>query len=532
MKEKVKAKISEIIDLDFDLEKPKDKNLAHYAIPLGFKLAKELRKSPSEIAASYADKFKDSEIFEVSNINGYVNFKLKGKILNELANDALEAGDKFGANLIKNPKRTYLEYVSANPTGPLHVGHVRGAVFGDTLTRIARHLGDYFFTEYYINDAGNQIDLLGISVSLRAKEKYGEDVTYPEKYYRGDYIDEIIEQAEAKFGKEIFYDESRNLELAEFAKDIVLVIIDKDLKDIGVTFNSWASEKSFYPKLPATIERFKANGNAYEKDGSTYIASSKYGDDADRVIIRKDGRPTYMAGDSVYHDYKYQYDGGFDKIVNIWGADHHGYIARLRTAIHCLGHDASKFEVILTQMVAVLKDGKPFKISKRAGTAILMSDITKEIGADALRFIFISKALNTYLKFDVAELKKQDSSNPVFYINYAYARINQLFAKANKTPADVANADLGKLDEAAANLLFEALTLPEVLLDAYNSQMLHKVADYLKNLSASFHKLYNEQKVVGSELEDEYLKAFSVVALTIKVGFALLGIEVKEKMEH
>lgn len=531
MKNQVKSQIAEILQDEFILEKPKDKNLAHYATPYAFSLAKTLKKAPKIIAEELAAKFENNEFFEATAINGYLNFKLKGKFLDNLANLALNLDTKFGSNQIQNPQKIYIEYISANPTGPLHIGHVRGAVYGDSLAKIAAHIGHDVFTEYYINDAGNQIDLLGISVSLRAKENlFNESVEYPEKYYRGEYIDEIAKFALDKFGKDIFYDENRNLELANFAKDIVLDIIKKDLGDVGIFIQSWASEKSFYNELEPTIKRLQNSGQMYEKDGSVYIASSKRGDDSDRVVVRSDGRPTYLAGDAVYHAHKFAKN--YDKYINIWGADHHGYIARLKALIYFLGYDDEKLEVILMQMVNLLKDNKPFKISKRSGTSILMSDICSEIGSDALRYIFISKSSNSPLEFDIDELKKQDSSNPIFYINYAHARINQVFAKAGKSASSVLGANLANLDENAKNLLFEALLLPEVLLDAFESRSLHKITDYLKNLSASFHKFYNENRVIGNELESELLKLFSVVALSIRVGLGLLGITAKTKMEN
>ncbi|MFW5607596.1 MAG: arginine--tRNA ligase, partial [Campylobacter hyointestinalis] len=390
MKNSVKAEIYSILERDFILEKPKDKNLAHYATPLAFSLAKELKKSPMLIAEEIANKFKNSKLFDAISINGYLNFKLKGEFLDDLATKALKLDNAFGTN-ISNKESIFIEYISANPTGPLHIGHVRGAVYGDTLARIARHIGKDVFTEYYINDAGNQIDLLGVSISLFAREVlFGENVQYPEKYYRGEYIEDIARLALDKFGKEIFYDESRNLELAEFGKDEVLKVIKKDLSDVGIFIESWASEKALYDGLELTIKKLENSGEMYEKDGTIYIASTKLGDDNDRVVVRNDGRPTYLAGDIVYHNAKFEKN--FDHYINIWGADHHGYIARLKAAIHFLGYDENRLEVILMQMVSLLKEGKPFKMSKRAGTSVLMSDILSEIGSDALRFIFISKA--------------------------------------------------------------------------------------------------------------------------------------------
>lgn len=447
----------------------------------------------------------------------------------EKARNSLAASNYDEArNSAAAPQKILLEYISANPTGPLHIGHVRGAVYGDTFARIGRYLGHRVDTEYYINDAGNQIELLGTSIALRARELAGEDVSYPEKYYRGEYIDEIIPLARAQFGDEIFCDESRILHLAEFAKDEVLKIIQKDLADAGIHIQNWASEKSLYGELEPTIKKLERSGKMYEADDKIWIRSSQLGDEKDRVVIREDARPTYLAGDIVYHNNKFE--RGYERCINIWGADHHGYIARLKAAVHFLGYDESRLEIILMQMVNLLKDGQTYKMSKRAGNAILMSDVLAAIGRDAMRFIFISKKGETPLEFDVDELAREDSSNPIFYINYAHARVNQIFTKAGKREADVLGADFGALDEAGLGLAFAALGLNEILNDAFNSRGLQKLPDFLKALAADFHKYYNENRVVGSENEDAKLKLFALVALSIRTAFALMGLNAKEKM--
>ena len=587
MKNLVLNEIFKILSREVVLEKPKDKSLAHYASPEAFALAKELRKAPKLIAEELAAKFKDSEILSATAVNGYLNFHLKPAVLGVLAESALSLGGDFAkndaelgrgilpaseklcaselaskssaANLAASgndaaksqnseeasnsvvasnydetrnsaamPQKILLEYISANPTGPLHIGHVRGAVYGDTFARIGGYLGHRVDTEYYINDAGNQIELLGTSIALRARELAGEDVSYPEKYYRGEYIDEIIPLARAQFGDEIFRDESQILQLAEFAKDEVLKIIQKDLADAGIHIQNWASEKSLYGELEPTIRKLERSGKMYEAESKIWIRSSQLGDEKDRVVIREDARPTYLAGDIVYHNNKFE--RGYERCINIWGADHHGYIARLKAAVHFLGYDENRLEIILMQMVNLLKDGQTYKMSKRAGNVILMSDVLAAIGRDAMRFIFISKKGETPLEFDVDELAREDSSNPIFYINYAHARVNQIFTKAGKREADVLGADFGALDEAGLGLAFAALSLNEILNDAFNSRGLQKLPDFLKALAADFHKYYNENRVVGSENEDAKLKLFALVALSIRTAFALMGLSAKEKM--
>ena len=528
MKKSVINEIKGAASFDFVLEKPKDKSLAHYAMPT-FSLAKQLKKSPVAIAAELASKFENSEVFEATALNGYINFKLKPGFLDKFASASLANPSEFAKGGGTSGEKILLEYVSANPTGPLHIGHVRGAVFGDTLARVGLHIGENIATEYYINDAGNQIELLGTSISLWARENlFGENVAYPEKFYRGDYIGPIAKEALEKFGKEIFYDESRNLELAEFGKDKVLFLIKQNLADAQIFIENWASEKSYYDKLPLTLDRLKSENGIYESEGKIWLKSSEVGDEKDRVIVREDGRGTYLAGDVVYHDDKFR--RGFDRCINIWGADHHGYIARMKAALHLLGYDENRLEIILSQMVSLLKDGEAYKMSKRAGNVVLMSDVVEEIGYEALRFMFLSKRCDTHLEFDVDELKREDSSNPIFYINYAHARINQIFAKAGKNVADVAGVKFANLNEDGNNLLFEALALNDVLVDSFNTRAVNKICDYLKSLAANFHKFYNENRVVGSENEDELLKLFAVVALSIKTALGLMGIAAKDKM--
>ena len=303
-------------------------------------------------------------------------------------------------------------------------------------------------------------------------------------------------------------------------------IIVRDLKDVGIEFDSFVSEASLYDKWDEVMQ--KLGDGLYEKDGKVFLASSKKGDDHDRVVVREDGRPTYLAGDIIYHNDKFE--RGYDRYINIWGADHHGYIARVKAAIEFLGYDASKLEVLLSQMVSLLKDGQPYKMSKRAGNVILLSDISKEIGSDALRYIFASKRSDIALEFDVEELKRQDSSNPIYYIQYAHARIKTLLEKSQKSKEEILASDLIGIDSAANDLLFDALLLPEVVEDAFHSRGIQKLPEYLKTLAASLHKFYYDKRIIGDEHELKYLKVLEMVALSLKTGLGLMGIEAKEKM--
>jgi len=526
LKQRVAALLREQFERDVVLEKPKDRSFGHFATPVAFSLAKELRKSPMIIAEELASSFGENEMFSaVESVKGYINLRLSESFLDEYASWALANEEAFGTT--EANEKILLEFVSANPTGPLHIGHARGAVYGDTLLRLGRKLGHEITAEYYVNDAGNQIDLLGLSIQLEGRANIlNEEVEYPESFYRGDYMTDLATEAVSVFGKEILTDESRQKELALWAKDKVMEIIVKDLAAANIHFDTFVSEASLYDEWERVMK--KMGDNVYEADGKMWIRSSAKEDEKDRVVVREDGRPTYLAGDIVYHNQKFE--RGYDHYINIWGADHHGYIPRVNAAIEFLGYDSSKLETLLSQMVSLLKDGEPYKMSKRAGNVILMSDIVDEIGADALRFIFASKKSDTPLEFDVNELKKEDSSNPIFYINYAHARIQTLLSKSDLSKDEIMKSSLKGLSEDADGLLFEALLLPEVIEDAFSSRQVQKMPEYLKSLAARLHKFYYDVRIIGEEDEAKLLKLLLVVALSLKTGLSMLGIKAKDSM--
>lgn len=529
MQNLVKEFIEKTLATNVVLEKPKDIAFGHYSTPVAFSLSKELKKSPMVIADELVSKFDGCEIFEkVEAVKGFINFKLSSSFLLSLVDKALSNKDDF-AKQEKKSEKILLEYVSANPTGPLHIGHARGAIAGDSLARVGKYLGYDITTEYYINDAGAQMDLLGLSVSLAARDFiFKEEITYPETYYRGEYLIDIANVIIDKFGKEIIYDENRFKEIAFFAKDLVMEIIIKDLKDLGIEFDNFVSEKSLYSFWDSTKEVLEKNGSLYEKNEKIYLKSTLHGDDSDRVVVRDNGIPTYLAGDIIYH--KNKFDRPYDRYINIWGADHHGYIPRVKAAIEFLGNDSSKLEVILSQMVQLLKGGEPYKMSKRAGNVILMSDITEEIGSDALRFIFLTRKSDTHLEFDIDMLKNQDSSNPIFYINYAHARINQVFIKAGLSLDDIMSVNFDGLNQDGLNLVYESLLLGSILNEAFIKRDMQKITEYLYNLASTVHKFYNEYKIIGSDEQNLYLKVLAIAALSINVGLSLLGIKAKEIM--
>lgn len=527
MKQRVLKLLNERFDIDVVLEKPKDKSFGHFATPMAFALAKSLRKSPMIIAQELAEELSNEDIFAtVESVKGYINFRLSDAFLESYADWALGHEADFGKG--EHQGSILLEFVSANPTGPLHIGHARGAIYGDTLLRLGRHLGYDITAEYYVNDAGNQMDLLGTSIILEAKSSLlGQEVSYPESYYRGEYMHDLAVDAQKAFGDTIF-EASHTMELALWGKDRVMELIVSTLKDANISFDTFVSEASLYDDWERVLEKLKANDAIFENEGKLWLRSSAKGDEKDRVVVRENGKPTYLAGDLVYHNQKFE--RGFDHYINIWGADHHGYIPRVKAAVEFMGYESDKLEVLLSQMVSLLKEGEPYKMSKRAGNVILMSDIVEEIGADALRFIFASKKSDTSLEFDIEDLKKQDASNPAFYINYAHARIQTLLSKSSFDTQSIRETSLEGLNDEGKSLLFDALLLPEVVEVAFVSREVQKLPDYLKRVAASVHKFYGNHKIIGSEYEKQYLKLLMVCAVSIRKGLSLMGVAAKDRM--
>jgi arginyl-tRNA synthetase len=527
LKSIVLDEIKSILDKDVILQRPKDLSLGHFATPVAFSLSKELKKSPMIIAEELSQKLKESEMFEsVEPVKGFINIKLSDSFFDETLSKFLDLDFDFAKSSYS--EKILLEFVSANPTGPLHIGHARGAILGHAILSIGRYLGYNIDSEYYVNDAGNQIKLLGVSVlHIYNTEILGLDMDEPEEFYRGDYILDLAKEIESEYGKDIFSEE--NLEkLSDISKVKMMNLIKSNLKSANIEFDNFVNEKPLYSRWNDIEQRLQQNDALYEKDGKLWLKSTAHKDELDRVVVRENGIPTYLAGDIIYHEDKYRRD--YDKYINIWGADHHGYIKRVKSSIKYLGNDDSKLEIILSQMVALLKDGQPYKMSKRAGNFILMSDIIDEIGIDALRFVFLSKKSDTHLEFDVEDLKKQDSSNPVFYINYAHARIHSLLEKSSVSKDEILKSKLVDLDESAKSLLFNSLILSQVLEDSFENRSPQKLIDYLYDLASQFHSFYNNSKILGVENQNSILKVLCMTALNIKVALGIIGIEAKDKM--
>ncbi|MFC3848315.1 arginine--tRNA ligase [Helicobacter baculiformis] len=533
MHRRVKGVLEHLLEVPIVLEHPKDKSLGHYASVVAFSLAKTRRKAPKVIALDLVEFLRQQpeciELFsEINALNGYINFTLKDMFLDRLCNEALALGRDFAKGT--SNQTLYVEFVSANPTGPLHIGHARGAIFGDSLCRLGRFLGLKTHAEYYVNDMGAQIRMLGLSVYLTLQKMQGVAVHYPENAYKGTYIVELAQRALEHFGMLEGEEDTLVTQLGNFAKDLMLREIQESLVDLGVHMDAYVSEKAMFEAQEVVFDRLQKAGGVYENEGKMWLASSRYGDEKDRVLKKSDSSFTYIAGDITYHDYKFQQN--YDHYINIFGADHHGYVARVRAALEFLGYESKRLEVLLAQMVALLQHGKPYKMSKRAGNFVLLRDVLQDIGRDALRFVFLSKKLDTHLEFDVASLQNQDSTNPIFYIHYANARIHTLLGKflQKGDVQAILTSTLENLPSQATHLLFSALNLPKVLSSAFADRELQKICEYLKNLAGDFHSFYNAHRILDTPEELRYLKLCQMVSLSLTIGLDILGIEAKKKM--
>jgi arginyl-tRNA synthetase len=431
-----------------------------------------------------------------------------------------------------------VEFVSSNPTGPLHVGHGRGAAVGDSVANILRFCGYDVQKEYYINDSGRQINTLGISVYLRYKELMGQNIQFPDECYQGDYIRGYAKDIVELKGKALFdQDEEPSIFFcARFAAERIIKDIRKDLMDFGIEFDNWFSEQSLYDtgKVDAVIEDFKGKNIIYEKDGALWFKTTDFGDEKDRVVVRKNGQTTYFASDIAYHMDKFK--RGFHRVIDVWGADHHGYIPRVTGAIEASGLDRDRFNVILVQLVNLLREKEPVAMSTRAGEFVTLKEVVKEVGRDAARFIFLTRHYESPLDFDLELAKKKTNDNPVFYVQYVHARISSIFRKSRERGLDEL-----KWDEAATTMLQEpeeinlmkAMTrYPEVVEDSATYMEPHRITFYLMDLASSFHAYYNKHRVLSDDplLSKGRLYLVLAVQKVIRNGLTLLGVSAPEKM--
>lgn len=524
---------------DVLLEVPPQKEFGDFATNIAMQSARIAHKSPRMIADVLL-KHLDAPWLEKAEVAGagFINFFLKHDIIYDTLCHILEQGKQYGQAPLRAEDTVQVEYVSANPTGPLHVGHGRGAAYGSALVNLLRTAGYNVQSEYYINDAGNQMNNLAASVNARYLELLGKKAEIPENGYHGaDIIDTaraIIEQDGDKY---LQMDEKDRLEIFKNrAYEEKLKALKRDLESFNVTFDKWFSERTLHPEaIKKACETLKGNGNMYEKDGALWLKSTAYGDDKDRVVIRDNGVPTYLAADIAYH--KNKYERQFKKLINIWGADHHGYVARVKAAMAALGLDPNQLEILLLQMVSLFRNGELVKMSKRTGQAITLNELIEEVGTDAARYFFIMRSLDTQLDFDLDLAKSHSNENPVYYIQYANARIFSIYKQIaeNGDVFDMTwkNTKWDKLKEERELALIKKMSAyPEEIRKAAADRAPHRIAHFVYEMAGLFHAFYNNCHIIQSdkELEEARLALVTAVQITIANCLAVLGISAPETM--
>ncbi|MEC0519806.1 arginine--tRNA ligase [Bacillus inaquosorum] len=522
------------------LETPKDKTHGDYSTNMAMQLARIAKKAPRQIAEEIVAHF-DNGKASIEKLDiagpGFINFYMNNQYLTELIPSVLEAGEAYGETNIGNGERVQVEFVSANPTGDLHLGHARGAAVGDSLCNVLSKAGYDVSREYYINDAGNQINNLALSVEVRYFEALGLEKPMPEDGYRGEDIIAIGKRLAEEYGDR-FVNEEESERLAffrDYGLKYELEKLRKDLENFRVPFDVWYSETSLYQngKIDKALEALREKGHVYEEDGATWFRSTAFGDDKDRVLIKKDGSYTYLLPDIAYH--KDKLDRGFDKLINVWGADHHGYIPRMKAAIEALGYEKGTLEVEIIQLVHLYKNGEKMKMSKRTGKAVTMRDLIEEVGLDAVRYFFAMRSADTHMDFDLDLAVSTSNENPVYYAQYAHARICSMLRQGEEQglkPA--ADLDFSHIQsEKEYDLLKTIGGFPEAVAEAAEKRIPHRVTNYIYDLASSLHSFYNAEKVIDPENEEKSrarLALMKATQITLNNALQLIGVSAPEKM--
>lgn len=522
------------------LETPKDKAHGDYSTNMAMQLARVAKKAPRQIAELLIENFDKSkasiEKIEIAG-PGFINFYMDNSYLTDLIPAILDAGEKYGESKVGNGQKIQVEFVSANPTGDLHLGHARGAAVGDSLCNVLAKAGYDVSREYYINDAGNQINNLALSVEARYFQALGMDKPMPEDGYHGEDIIGIGKKLAEEFGDKYVNvpDQERFDTFREYGLKYEMEKLKKDLENFRVGFDVWYSETSLYKngKIDVALNALRENGHIYEQDGATWFRSTELGDDKDRVLIKQDGSYTYLLPDIAYH--KDKLERGFEKLINIWGADHHGYIPRMKAAIQALGYDRDQLEVEIIQLVHLYKNGEKMKMSKRTGKAVTMRDLIEEVGLDAVRYFFAMRSADTHMDFDLDLAVSQSNENPVFYAQYAHARISSILRSAEEQGFAAGNdADFKLIGaEKELDLLKKLGEFPLAVAEAAQKRMPHRISNYIFELASVFHSFYNAEKVLDVENKERTQARLALIKsakITLKNALALIGVSAPEKM--
>ena len=516
---------------------PPKKEFGDFATNFAMQSAKSFHCNPRIVAQAIVENL-DAPYVARTEIAGpgFINFYLQQDWLYDLLGKIVKAGDSYGNLIQTNPEKIQLEYVSANPTGPLHVGHGRGAAVGSALANLMLSAGYSVEREYYINDAGNQIDNLAASVNARYLNLFDVECSFPENGYHGEDIVETAKRIKAKYGDKFIAmsEEERLSTFKVLAKEEKLAALKEDLKAFNCEFDVWFSETTLHNenRIKEACDYLVETGDMYEKDGALWLKSSKYGDDKDRVVIRDNGIPTYLAADIAYHRNKFQ--RGFDKVINLWGADHHGYIARMKAAVTALGYKPEQLEVLVLQMVSLYRDGELVKMSKRTGKSVTLNELIEEVGTDAARYFFIMRSIDSQLDFDLTLATEHSSDNPVYYVQYANARICSIMRQISEEGIKInADAPLKFLTEDVEVSLIKKLgEYEELIANAACERAPHRIAHYAYELAGLFHSFYNQCRVLGvdKDLQKARLLLIQATGHTLRHSLAILGVSAPDHM--
>ena len=519
------------------LEVPPQKEFGDFASNFAMQSARSLKCNPRIVAQAVIDNL-DCAYVDRAEIAGpgFINFYLKDNWLSDMFANIVKAGENYGNLTAPTKEKIQLEYVSANPTGPLHVGHGRGAAVGSSLANLMKAAGYDVTREYYINDAGNQINNLAASVNARYLEAYGIDVEFPENGYHGHDIIETAERIKRIYGDKFLHmDEDKRIEeFRTIALKEKLAALKEDLEAFNVTYDVWFSEQTLHDgnKIKEACDLLTERGYMYEKDGALWLKATEHGDDKDRVVIRDNGVPTYFAADIAYHRNKFE--RGFDRVINLWGADHHGYIARMKAAVGALGYNPDQLEILILQMVSLYRNGELVKMSKRTGQSVTLNELIEEVGTDAARFFFVMRSIDSQLDFDLTLATEKSNENPVYYIQYAHARICSIFRQLKEAGIEeAADADYTLLtDQTETELIKKLGEYPELIASAAKERAVHCVAHYVHELAGLFHSFYNQCRILGvdPELQQARIKLVKATQHVLRHALNILGVSAPERM--
>lgn len=532
LKETIKESLQQLeinTDKEILIEVPKNTEFGDYSSNIALLLSKELKQNPFDIANNIKEHIINENITKVEVVRpGFINFYVNKKYLFDNINKILEEKENYGKSNYGNNKKINLEYVSANPTGTLHIGHGRGAAYGDNLSRILKFIGYDVTREYYVNDAGNQIVNLGLSVKERYKEQCGLDFEIPENGYFGK---EIIELAKNIYNN--YKDTKLNEDLEFFKKESVQILLDqikKDLDKFRINFDVFTSEQSIYDNqiVDKILEKLKQSNKCFIEENALWLKTTDYTDDKDRVLIKSDGTYTYFLPDIAYHYHKFS--RGYDQLIDVFGADHYGYINRLKSAMEIIGEDRNKLDIKILQMVRLIKDGEEFKMSKRTGKSVTLMDLVEEIGINACRYFFASKSLDSQMDLDLDLAVKNSNENPVYYIEYANARICSIL-RNNKLDQNIKNYDT-ITNEIAYNILKKLYEFEEIVISAGEKQLPHLIANYIYELTTLFHSYYANEKIVSDDeiYTKQRINLIAAIKIVINNSLNLIGVIPREEM--